>query len=402
MAQHIPIWPGSESVHYSAVAGNTPFGFYDTDPSFCTASVKTADWSAKRLGYPIVDIELQAINFFAIFEEAVTEYSSQVNYYNIKENLLSLKGNPTGSNLTHKEITPNHGRLITLAKSYGTEAGSGGDTTYYSASLNVTNSIQSYDLTDSNVITGIGSGQFGESKDSSPFIAEGNWEIRRVFYEGTPAMTRYFDPYVGSGNSTQHLLDGFGMGGMSPAVNFLMMPMYDDLLRVQAIEFNDTIRKSAYSFELKNDRLRIFPNPTKAYTLWIEYVKISDRNNALKNGTLTNTVSDFSNAAYDNMLYKNINDPGKQWIRKYTLALAKELLGNIRSKYASIPIPGAEVSLDGDTLRSEAAAERENLISQLREDLEAASRRNLLERQKEESEFMNETMNKIPYGIYIG
>ena len=102
------------------------------------------------------------------------------------------------------------------------------------------------------------------------------------------------------------------------------------------------------------------------------------------------------------MVYADINDPGKQWIRKYTLALAKELLGNIRSKYGSIPIPGSEVNLDGDTLRSEAASEKENLISQLREDLEAASRRNLLERQKEESEFMNETMNKIPYGIYIG
>ena len=102
------------------------------------------------------------------------------------------------------------------------------------------------------------------------------------------------------------------------------------------------------------------------------------------------------------MVYKNINHPGKQWIRKYTLVLVKELLGSIRSKYGSIPIPGSEVNLDGDTLRSEAATEKENLIIQLREDLEAASRRNLLERQKDESDFMNETMNKIPYGIYIG
>ena len=105
---------------------------------------------------------------------------------------------------------------------------------------------------------------------------------------------------------------------------------------------------------------------------------------------------------HDNMLYSSINDPGKQWIRKYTLALAKELLGNIRSKYSSIPIPGSETNLDGDTLRSEASVEKENLTTQLREDLEAASRRNLLERQQEESDFMNQTMNKIPYGIYIG
>ena len=215
-------------------------------------------------------------------------------------------------------------------------------------------------------------------------------------------MSRYFDPYVGTGYGSDHLLDGFGMGNYSPAVNFLMMPMYDDLLRVQAIEFNDTIRKSAYSFELVNDRIKIFPRPNGNFTMFIEYIKTSDRNNALKNGTAASTMTDFSNAGYDNMLYTNINDPGKQWIRKYTLALTKELLGNVRSKYGSIPIPGAETNLDGDTLRSEAAIEKENLITQLREDLDAASRRNLLERQQEESEFMNQTMNKIPYGIYIG
>ena len=122
----------------------------------------------------------------------------------------------------------------------------------------------------------------------------------------------------------------------------------------------------------------------------------------MKNGNTQNTITDFSNATYNDMVYSNINHPGKQWIRKYTLALVKELLGSVRSKYSSVPIPGSEVTVDGDTLRSEAAVEKENLISQLREDLEASSRRNLLERQQEEADFMNQTMNKIPYGIYIG
>ena len=389
MATQIPIWPGSSS--FSDVSGNTPFGLYDSDETYVTESVRTSDWCAKRLGYPIVDIELQNINFFACFEEAVSEYSSQVNYFNIKENLLTLKGTSTGSNLTHKEITPSHDRLITIAKSYGAEAGSGGDVTYYSASIAVTKSLQTYDITDPNFIS-LESGTPGTD----------NIEVKKVFYYGTPAMTRYFDPYVGTGYGSDQLLEGFGFGNYSPAINFLMMPMYDDLLRVQAIEFNDTIRKSAYSFELRNDRLRIFPDPSDNFTLWIEYVKRDDRKDILKNGTVANTMTDFSNAGYDNMVYNNINDPGKQWIRKYTLALAKELLGNIRSKYSSIPIPGSEANLDGDTLRSEASVEKENLITQLREDLEAASRRNLLERQQDEADFMNNTMNKIPYGIYIG
>ena len=384
MATNITIYDGSAA----SISGNTPFGLYDSDTDFQSDGPKVADWCARRLGYPIVDVEMQDQNFHACFEEAVSEYGSQVNYYNIKENLLTLKGTSTGSNLTHKEITPNFGRFITLAQKYGTEASVGGDTTHYSASLQLSASTQTYDL---NTMLNLES---GSSTD--------NIEIKRVYYQGTPAMTRFFDPYVGTGYGSDHMLEGFGMGNYSPAVSFLMLPMYDDLLRVQAIEFNDQIRKSAYSFELRNNRLRIFPDPKTAYKIWVEYVLTTERNDPLKNGNGSDKITDFSNATYNDMVYSSINHPGKQWIRKYTLALVKELLGNVRSKYSSIPIPGAEVNVDGDTLRSEAAVEKENLISQLREDLEASSRRNLLERQKEEAEFMGETMNKIPYGIYIG
>ena len=181
--------------------------------------------------------------------------------------------------------------------------------------------------------------------------------------------------------------------------------MYDDMLRMQAIEFNDVVRKSAFSFELINNKLRIFPKPTNtaAYNLYFHYILTEDRNQPYKNlASASAQISDFSNVPYDNMDYKQINDPGKQWIRKYTIALTKELLGGIRSKYASIPIPGGEVSVDGDTLRTEAASEKEILISQLREDLEQASRRNMLERQKDESEFQLITINNVPLNIYIG
>ena len=113
-------------------------------------------------------------------------------------------------------------------------------------------------------------------------------------------------------------------------------------------------------------------------------------------------VSDYSNAQYDFMVYSNINDVGKQWIRKYTLALAKELLGIVRSKYGTIPIPNSEVSLDGDTLRAEATAEKEQLIEQLRENLEQTSRKALMEAQRDESESQQETLRKVPYPVYIG
>ena len=144
-------------------------------------------------------------------------------------------------------------------------------------------------------------------------------------------------------------------------------------LRVQAIELNDSIRKSAYSFyTLVNNKLRIFPDPTEDSTMYFDYVNTSDRDNPLitEYSGSADVVSDFSNVPYDNMQYQYINDVGKQWIRKYGFALSKELLGMIRSKYGTIPIPNAETTLDGDTLRSEAAAEKDLLVTQLREMLE--------------------------------
>ena len=382
MATQIPIWTGTSTF----ATGQTPFGFYDSETSFVSDVDNTAAWCAKRLGFPIVDIELQSGSFYAVFEEAITEYSSQVNYFNIKENLLTLQGTSSGSNLTHREITPNFDRTITLAQQYGTEAGVGGDVTYKTGSISVNSaSGQVYDL--DNLWTNV-----SESGN--------NIEIKRIFYEPAPAVTRFFDPYVGTGYGSDQMLQGFGWGNYTPAVNFLMLPMYDDLLRVQAIEFNDQMRKSAYTFELVNNQLKVFPKPTDDAKVWFEYIVEQDRKNPLK--TNSGSITDFSNATYNNMTYTEINHSGKQWIRKYTLALAKELLGNIRSKYGSIPIPGGETNLDGDTLRNEATTEKENLLTQLREDLEATSRRNLLERQKDEAEFMGETLTKIPYPIYIG
>ena len=186
---------------------------------------------------------------------------------------------------------------------------------------------------------------------------------------------------------------------------FVLQPIYSDLLRIQAIEFNDQIRKSAYSFEIRNNNMRIFPIPTESSSIYVDYVLTEDRDNPLRtrySGSSDDTVSDYSNVNYDFMVYSNINDVGKQWIRKYTLALSKELLGIIRSKYGNIPIPNAEVSLDGDTLRAEATAEKEQLIEQLRENLEQTSRKALMEAQKDESDFQQETLRKVPYPIYIG
>ena len=383
MSIQIPIWPGSSSFSASA----TPFGFFDTDTTFQSHADKVSSWCATRLGYPLNDIELQSIHLYACFEESVLEYSNQVNQFSIRDNMFLLQGVPTGSNLTGKSINPTLSRLIQISKNYGTEAGSGGYITYKSASIQVTSGEQVYDL--SNFV-------FEGAGDSTKTI-----EIKKIFHDTPPAIVRYFDPFVGTGLGSQQMLENFGWGGYSPGVSFLMQPMYADLLRLQAIEFNDMIRKSAYSFELTGTRLRIFPIPQYDYKLYINYITTEERANASFNANSI-TIGDFSNAPYELHQYSKINPAGKQWIFKYTLALAKEVLGNIRSKYSSIPIPGAEITLNGADLVSQGTTEKEALITQLRENLEAVSRQTQLTKMTEEADNVQSQLSKVPLTIYIG
>jgi len=387
MAVKIPIWPGSASF----ALGDTPFGLYDADASFTESANNTAEWSAKRLGYPLTDIELQDINFFACFEEAISEYGAQVNTYNIRDNILSLYGAATGSNLTGQKVSPNFGGLIELAEDYGEQAGSGGNVTYYTGSVALTTNQQIYDLSDSTIVD-LESGTAG----IDPI------EIKRVFHEAPPAIARYFDPFIGTGLGAQGMMDQFSWGNYSPGVSFMMMPMYADILRLQAIEFNDQIRKSAYSFELVNNRLKVFPIPQVNVTakIFFTYIIKSERSNPLKGAT--GRISDFSNVPYEDVIYSNINAVGKQWIRRYSLALSKEMLGYIRGKYSALPIPNAEITLNGADLISAAQTEKEGLITELKETLDTMSRQAQLERKAAESTAMQEQFNKIPLKIYIG
>ena len=392
MAQ-TPIWPGSSS--FSSGSGQTPFGWYDADAIFAGSGNDSvdrfADWAARRLGYPVMDVELQSGSFYACYEESISEYSSQVNQFNIIDNLLQLKGQTTGSNLTHKNVTPTLGRSVAISKQYGTEATLpvGGNVDLKKGSFTVNSGSQLYDL----------NALYAAVSESGKAI-----EIRRVYHGATPAIQRYFDPYATTGYGTQNLIEGFGFGSYSPAVSFTMMPIFEDLLRVQAIELNDEIRKSAYSFHLVNNKLRIFPDPSDTFKVWFDYYLTEDKSGLVEGAgtSATGSISDFSNVPYNNMVYSQINDVGKQWIRKYGLALSKEILGAVRSKYGTIPIPNSEVTMDGDALRTEAMTEKEQLITQLRETLEQTSRRSLTEKDQEESEFLQQKLNKVPIPIFIG
>ena len=378
------IWTGTSTF---TSGSSTPFGIYDGDSSFQTDAPKVASWCAKRLGYPIIDIELQGDNFFAVFEEAVSEYSAQVNQFNIRNNLGSLEGQPTGSNYTGQSVLGSElNNVITIGEGYGTLANVGGRTDIQKGYITVGTGSQEYDLQT----------LWADVSESGERI-----DVTKVFYEATPAINRFFDPYSVSGQGTLNLIDEFGFGSFSPAAQFILMPIYEDALRIQQIEFNDQFRKSAHTFNIVNNKIQIFPKPTKSYNLWFEYMVKKDfrENNTI---ITPNVVSDYSNIGYNFAEYTKINDVGKQWIRKYTLALAKEMLGAIREKYNTVPIPGSEVSLDGAALRAEAQTEKDNLIEQLRENLNEVSKKQRMENEANMTEQQQKIMTQVPLNIYIG
>jgi hypothetical protein len=405
-----PIWPGSSSF----TAGSTPFGFFDSDALFQSHADKFAKYAAQHVGYPIMDVELQDINFYTAFEAAVIEYSNQVNQINIVNNLMSTLGIQTGSSfLTSQGFTGavvgnSLGYITKLSRAYGTEADSGGTVKWRKVKLDMVPGQQTYSMR--------AAVSASLAAESSSLSATSSIEIKRVLHNPPPAIVRYFDPFVGTGLGSQQLLDSFNFGGFSPSISFMMMPVHADLLRLQAIEFNDQVRKSHYTFEIHGDDIKFWPIPTAGSgssassifygQVWVEYIFAEEKEkDALLFGNsalLTGVVSDASNIPYKYQTYSSINDMGRAWIIKYGAALAKEMLGYVRNKYSSIPIPNAEVTLNGSDLVSQGQSEKEALITQLREFLDKMTKEQMLTRQNAESTQMNEILAKVPLKIYVG
>ena len=487
---NIPIYDGCPIWDPKAV----PFGFYNDQVEFQVDAVKVAKFCAARLGYPLVDVELQSGSFFTAFEEAITIYGNELYAYTIRDNQLSLEGATTGSNLNQALITPSFEPIVRLTEQYGAEAGSGGNVPYYSGSFELTSSIQDYSFT-----------QFlsGSSLTGSEYNL--GLEVKRVFYqEPVPASARLLSPYGGFGFGGAMAAGITGLGGFGGGMGFLMMPLNYDMQVIQSIEMNEMVRRSDYSFEIKNDKLRVFPIPgaygatglssdliigddlplttvtttsatleaslpllavsgsgatgivksdgvnitevevsnigsgyvvgdvitisqsdllTAGFTdisgdivitlalsnisqvatagrVWFEYILRNERVETSIQQMPTQ-VTNVSNSPYTNPNYDYINSVGRQWIFEYTLALAKEMLGYVRGKYSSIPIPNAEVNLNQGDLLSAATAEKTALIERLRAYFDETSRQSLLARRAEEAESKMTELQQVPYTIYI-
>jgi len=467
----VQIWNGEATWNPEAL----PFKYYNDDPEFQKDAIKACYFMASRLGWPMMDVELQSGSFFTAFEEAVTEYGNQVYEYKVRENYLALEGGDRTIPANNMVMEPSLQRIVEISKNYGTEAEVGGNVTLHSAILDLIPNQQKYDL----------------AKWAKDQGIEGGIEIRKIFYEAPPAILRYFDPYAGTGTGIQSLMDAFDFGSYSPGVNFLLMPVSADLLQIQAIEFNDQVRKSTYTFKCVNNQLEIFPIPVIEGRLRIEYYLVSDKK-ALNTSTITSTeqlnfrmnfsvtvpsgsdsvrkifthnlgtedlsvqmyiytgdgtlvqkepknltildkgrlsidfeetctgfidigytkittdpesskiITNISEVPYENPTYSKINSIGRQWIFRYALAIAKEMLAYVRGKYTTLPIPDSEATLNQQDLLNDARDEKKALVEQLRDMLDQTSRQNQLERKAQETENLRKVLTGVPMCIYIG
>ena len=194
----------------------------------------------------------------------------------------------------------------------------------------------------------------------------------------------------------------FGFAGYSNNMNYLMVPLNYDLLKMQSIEFNDQIRRSSYGFELKNNVLRIMPVPRVDMPLFFEYIIVSDRDESsiqtLPEGTITNQ----SNVPYGPITYNTINFPSRAWIFEYGCVLAYERLSNIRTKYGQNPTPDEDITLNGDKLGNDAQMKKDSLITALRDMLTQTSQTAQLEKQAAKGDQLRSVMANIPTLIYVG
>ena len=391
---NIPIYPGSSSF----TPGLTPFGFYDYDQQFQTDADKVVTFVTRRLGYPIMEVELQDLNFYAAFEEAITTYGNEVYAFQTVDNMLSLEGAPADVSVNNALIIPGMSTVIRLSQQYAAEAGAGGNVTYYSGALALTPGVQTYDLADWAISQSI----------------SGGIEIKTVFYQNLPAVSQMFAPFGGFGGLGGVPAAGLygGMYGGGYGGGYLMMPVAYDAAVVQGIELSNTIRLSAYTFNIINNKIKVFPIPTDQDVrdgyLFFEYIKVQERisDNIVQPGGNPDypdyVVTNPSNAPYTNPTYNLINSIGRQWIFEYCLALCKEMLGYVRGKYSTVPIPDQNMTLNQADLLSSATADKAALLERLRAYLGDMSKRSQLERRSQESDFRRQEINNVPMTIFIG
>ena len=363
------------------VAGTLPYGIYSSSENFLSGAAEQVAYVHKKLGGDVLDIELTSGNVYSAYEEAVLEYSYLVNVHQAKNSLGDLLGNSTASFDHDGEISGSSTSNVALkypgftfqyankvADGLATEAGVGGNQTYYSASIQLVEDVQDYDLQNA-ISSSVASGDL--VLDTGDTVGNKKITVRKVFYKSKRAMWRFYAFYGGLnviGNLSTY-------GQYADDSTFEVVPTWQN--KMQAIMYEDSIntRVSHFSYELKNNKIRLFPSPSTNESedkLWIEFTVEKDAweeySDKRKN---VDGINNMNTLPFENIPYENINSIGKQWIRRFALALSKETLGQVRGKFGgNVPIPGDNVTLNASDLLSQAATEQKDLREELKTLLE--------------------------------
>ena len=380
------------------ISGSTPFGFYDNDTDYQNDGPKVANYCARKLGYPVLDVELNDLNIYACFEEAVSVYAEELYQLKIKDNYLSLEGQPTSSLLNTTVVSPNLTNLVNIAETYGQVAGVGGFVSWKSGSLELTASVQNYDL-------------YNWAVNTQGMATTDRLIVQRVMYQAPPALYQYgygsYYPQLGGVGAWPGSWGGYGFGGGFSGTNAATYyPVFWTIQRIQEAEMQNTVNLPAWTFELIGTNIRVFPIPQGAGgRISIQYAFQSDLMSLTENspyGDNQGLVANASMAPYGLITYSDLNQPAKQWTKEYTAALTSELLGLVRGKYTVVNIPGAETTLNFADLIARGQTMQKELREKLRLDLEDMSRQKQLERKESENNSLESTLTNIPLMVYVG
>lgn len=397
------------------VAALLPLEVYSDSAQFLSGASDQVAYTYKKIGGDVLDIELKTGNVYANYQEAVLEYSYLVNLHQSKNILSDVLGQTTGTfdhegeritgpenvNLKFPRVSFEIERRISDA--YSTAAGIGGTVPIYSASFNLIQGEQDYDL--QAIISGSsasGTDPSGGAAAYAGIVGDKRVIVKKVYYKTPNAMWRFFG-YFGGLNVVGNLNY---YGQYTDDSTFELVPTWQNKLQAMAYEDNIYTRLSHYSYELKDNKLRIFPAPDLVSDyryMWVDFSIIPDAWD--ETGTTDTGISGINNMntlPFDNIPYENINAIGKQWIRRFALALSKETLAQIRGKFQTIPIPGESVNLNADTLLSQAKEEQEKLREELKTILDELTYTELTKKDAEKSDATNDVQKRVPMIIFQG
>jgi hypothetical protein len=405
---------------------SVPYGVYLTGPlsssQWTSGAVAQVALTYKMLGGDVLDIELTENNVYTSYEMATLEYCTIINNHQAKNVLSDFLGATTGTfdhegalqagelssslsgtHLSLKFPKFNFEYSRRVAEGLAGEAGFGDDARIYSASINLEANVQDYDLQkivqDASVD---GSSTFGTAFTGS--INNRRIAIRRVYYQSPGTMWRFYG-YYGGLNVVGNL---YTYGQYSDESTFEVIPAWQNKLQAMAFETNLYTRASHYAYEIFDNRIRIYPPPSSPggmtpTKMWFDFTVPTDpwvEDTTRKDGT--DGINNYNTLPFANIPYENINSMGKQWIRKYALALTKGMLAQIRGKFGAIPIPGESVTLNSSELATQAEAETSALKTELVELLDTLTYEALMNSDAELTENSNRIQVNVPMGIYRG